>query len=680
MIRDNSRFALIPFAIAILLGAFLIFQVQPIISKCVLAWFGGTPAVWTTCMLFFQVLLFGGYLYAHFLTHWFAPKQQALIHGVLIAVALLALPIQPTDVWKPTVSEEPIFFLLGLLLVHVGLPYFVLSSTGPLVQAWLSLQTNDKGVYRLYALSNVGSLVALLSYPFCVEPTMSVASQSLAWTLMFVVYAGVQGWLLATLFQSTITKNVEIVESESAAPTWNTRLAWGGLAAFASMMLLAITNHVCQDIAVIPFLWVLPLSLYLVSFIICFDRPTWYLPKSYGALLLVILISHKLFGSTAFLSTLPMEIAYYMAVLFLICMLSHGEVARLKPETRHLTQYYAFMSGGGAVGGVFVGFVCPQIFNTYFELTAGFCIAWAIAFVIFSSYPGWSSREISLPRLSKFSTLATFIVLVSLTLGASRKSSDKVINKRSFFGVLQVIQTEKGPHLVHGRTLHGYQPMAPNDRLPTCYYGYQSGVGRLLSSRNDRPIKVGVVGLGIGTLANYGKAGDEYEFIEINPDCIALAQTWFTCLSGSEADVTVTQGDGRLVLERNDSTYDILVLDAFSSDGIPAHLLSVEALNLFESKLAKGGAIAIHTTNLHLNVAPVVHRLAQEVGLISREVVAPGDKATHSQDSQWVLISRSEAIFDHEKLHSAAKPDPATVNAAPLWTDQYHDLFSILKF
>ncbi len=296
---QSGSYSKIWFAATTLLGAFLVFQVQPVISKCVLPWFGGTPAVWTTCMLFFQLLLFGGYLYAHLLRTWFRPAVQGVVHLLLLSAAALTLPIEPADAWKPTGSETPTIYLLWMLAAHVGLPYFVLSSTGPLVQAWLSYHDNSDRVYRLYALSNAGSLAALLSYPFLVEPFLSVSNQSVLWSLLFCGFVLVQGVVATGLFrvpQVSVSKQPDSEQRRSAAnmtriQSWRLRGIWMALPALASTMLLVVTNHVCQDIAVIPFLWVLPLSLYLISFIVCFDSPQWYKPKWIAAATLIAILS-----------------------------------------------------------------------------------------------------------------------------------------------------------------------------------------------------------------------------------------------------------------------------------------------------------------------------------------------------------------------------------------------------
>ena len=374
------------FAATTLLGAFLVFQVQPVISKCVLPWFGGTPAVWTTCMLFFQLLLFAGYLYAHLLRTFFRPAVQGMIHLALLVTAALMLPIEPSDAWKPIGSEAPMFYLLWMLTVHVGLPYFVLSSTGPLVQAWLSYQDESDRVYRLYALSNAGSLIALLSYPFIVEPMLSVSNQTIVWSLMFCLFVVVQGVIATGLFRSheRIPPREQITPSPpTVCVTWKTRAAWIALPALASTMLLVITNHVCQDIAVIPFLWVLPLSLYLISFIICFDSPEWYRPKLTAAAtlfaIMTIQVEHFLPDSVQLLA----EACCYMLTLLGVCLLCHGEVARIKPNASQLTQYYVMLSAGGAMGGILIALICPTVLNTFIELPLTMGIVTAFSGVLF---------------------------------------------------------------------------------------------------------------------------------------------------------------------------------------------------------------------------------------------------------------------------------------------------------
>lgn len=675
------------FAATTLLGAFLVFQVQPIISKCVLPWFGGTPAVWTTCMLFFQVLLFAGYLYAHVLKTYCKPYVQAVIHLGLLCAAALVLPIEPSGEWKPTGSESPTLFLLWMLMCHVGLPYFVLSSTGPLVQAWLSFQDESDRVYRLYALSNVGSLFALLSYPFLFEPVLSVSNQSMIWSLMFCLFALVQGYVALGLFRveasASSAQETTTTSSPDSTPAW-TRAAWIGLPALASVMLLVVTNHVCQDIAVVPFLWVLPLSLYLASFIVCFDSPQWYWPKPIAAATLIV------FTVIQCKTMLPKEIQLvseavcYMVMLFGACLLCHGEVARLKPKTSALTQYYAMLSGGGALGGIIVALICPMLLNNYNELPFFLALIASMTFLLFFACKTWQRTEYDWAAATRLKYGAMGVLLAPIITMAVVAPGEKVTSKRNFFGVLKVRRKPAGLCLVHGNTLHGMQRYAPNQSQPTTYYGRESGVGRVIRTlqAERESIDIGVVGLGCGVLATYGRPMDHFDMIEINPAVIEIADKYFSFMRDSEAKIDRHLGDGRLVLERmTDKRFDVLVLDAFSSDAIPAHLLTRESIALYRQRIAEDGVLAIHTSNNHLDLTPLVHNLSRDAGLESRLVEIGGDTEVGTTTSTWMIIGTpGHAIFDAPLLEPAEAATPEQLADAPLWTDQHHNLVSVLRF
>ncbi len=678
------------FAATTLLGAFLVFQVQPIISKCVLPWFGGTPAVWTTCMLFFQCLLFGGYLYAHVLRSCFRPAIQAAIHLVLLAVAALMLPIEPSAAWKPQGDEAPTLYLLLMLAVHVGMPYFVLSSTGPLVQAWLSYHDNSDRVYRLYALSNAGSLIALLSYPFAVEPVLSVTNQSVLWSIMFCAFVLVQGIVAIKLFRvsaqpahKTGAASTPLPSSAQNKPSWLSRISWIALPALASTTLLVVTNHVCQDVAVIPFLWVLPLSLYLISFIICFDSPQWYKPKwiAAGTLVMLGMIQAKplLPGSVQLVA----EASCYMLMLLGVCLLCHGEVARLKPDSTLLTQYYALMSAGGAVGGIIVAVLCPMLLSNYFELPVTMAIASALTFLLFFACKGWN--EVSYDW-SAAKRLWVGIVLLMLApfLSLLLTPRDKILeSKRNFFGVLRVQHDDGGISLVHGNTIHGLQRYGESAQEPTTYYGRESGIGRTINAmqQTNSRLRIGVVGLGCGVLAVYGRDTDEFDMIEINPAVVDIANKHFTFMEQCPSKIRHHLGDGRLVLERmHDRKFDILVLDAFSSDAIPAHLLTREAVELYRNRLASDGVLAVHVSNNHLDLIPLVHNLAKDAKLSSRAITAPGQPDIALKHSDWLIISSEDhAIWHHPLLASAKSATQQELIRAPFWTDQRHNLASVLR-
>ncbi|QEG38462.1 fused MFS/spermidine synthase [Roseimaritima ulvae] len=698
----SRRLEILPFIAATLLGAFLVFQVQPVISKTVLPWFGGSPAVWTTCMLFFQMLLFGGYLYAHLLISRVPRRFQGVVHAVLLMAAVLSLPIQPGDNWKPAGDIYPVPYLLALLAVHVGLPYFVLASTGPLVQAWLARRRSDHGVYRLYAYSNIGSLTALVSYPVLVEPVLAVDHQSLLWSLLFCGFALVQGvlalWLgnVANIAAQT-ERDTDVPPAPPVVKPSRYRLTrWLLLPALASVALLAVTNHVCQDVAVIPFLWVLPLGLYLLSFIICFDRPAWYKPRLYAWTVLGCLAGVVGLSLTPLSHWMLIDAGLHLTLLMALCMLCHGEVARLKPHPQRLTQYYLMLSAGGAMGGLVVGLLCPLLFTGYTELAICCGVTAATAATVLLGYRCESagSLRFDLRRVHGMRGGLVLLALLVTWLATDSRTAGVQASSRNFFGVLRVVRMDDCVAMMHGRTMHGLQTHdAPQQA--TTYYGSDSGVGRVLqacarmsqldsksSDASDRGLNVAGVGLGCGTLATYGRTGDRYEFIEINPDVIRLAQQHFDFIGQSAADVQLTVGDGRLVLEdRADGRFDVIALDAFSSDSVPAHLLTREAFTLYRSCLKPQGVLVVHVTNRHLDLPPVVHRLAADAGLASGLIASPLDMQQHTLAAQWIVVTADEhPIWKAAELRDVIRPSESQRQLGPLWTDRYHDLLSVVHF
>ena len=587
-------------AATIFVSAFLLFQVQPLISKFILPWFGGSPAVWTTAMLCFQLLLFGGYLYAHLVTNRLGPKAQAILHATLLLIAITRLPIIPDPSWKPTDGDDPTWRILGLLAVTVGLPYFVLSTTGPLVQAWFSRAYAGRSPYRLYSLSNIGSLLALVSYPFVIEPTWNVVVQSWVWSGLFVLFALLCG--ISALWNSrpsplplssSVAGDATVISANRvvATPTWARRLLWLGLPACASVMLLATTHHVCEDVAPVPLLWILPLSLYLLSFIICFDHQRWYQPFAFGlaTLLAVLLVA----GLSEFESLIQawfslkisfvQEIGIYLTMMFLVCMTCHGELVRLRPDPEHLTEFYLLISAGGALGGVFVSLVAPHVFSTFFEWKIALVAAFGIALVVMFLNFSFLFRAGAIRAL-----LAVGTAIVGLYLIVQWQTSTEVPldRARNFYGVVSVWDgvNDAGLRyrvLLHGRIAHGRQCTDDDKRrLPLAYYHENSGVGRavkFLTADRDR-IHVGIIGLGVGTMAAYAREGDRYTFYEINPEIKRIAETSFTYLKDCRVKPDVVMGDARLSLEREKSQqFDLLVVDAFSGDAIPAHLATQEA-------------------------------------------------------------------------------------------------------
>jgi spermidine synthase len=696
----------------ILLGAFLLFQVQPIISKMILPWFGGSPMVWTTCLLFFQTLLLAGYAYAHVLARSGTVFRQALFHVALVALALLLLPIVPGEAWKPADGSQPMLRILVLLGACVGLPYFLLAGTSPLVQTWFAQAYGQRSPYRLYALSNAGSLAALISYTVLVEPALATSAQGRLWSAAFAVYALLCAMILYKTRQVRLWVERPVVADASPPvakyrpPTWPVRAAWLLLPTLASVLLMAVTDHLCQNVAVVPFLWIAPLTLYLLSFIICFERDAWYVRPLFagGGVVAVMAASYFVLGSYQqglwdelgygawwwyVTHSVLLETAIYSTLLFLLCMVCHGELVRLKPEPRRLTSFYLTVAAGGALGGLLVAVVCPLVFSSYLELNlavvAGFLLAAGLLVV---SAPRQWLRNTS--RMMRGALGCLLVIIAAIVLWGQWAAWDReqgIVNERNFYGVVSVKERYPGDPglwglaLYHGNTLHGYQHLAEAKRnLPTAYYAPGSGVGRALHvAGQSGPIRVGVVGLGVGTLAAYGRPGDTYRFYEIDPLVIRLAQQHFTFLQQCPAAWQIVPGDARLSLEREpDQQFDVLILDAFSGDTIPVHLLTSEAFAIYLRHVRPGGVIAAHVSSRYVDLIPVVMAQARRFNLPD-VVIRTADEAPPSvAGANWMLLTRSVEFLKQEPVHSVAQVTAET-DTLPVWTDQYSNLFGVLR-
>jgi len=777
------------YALAIFVGAFLLFQVQPLIGKYILPWFGGGPGVWTTCMLFFQMVLLGGYAYAHLLSRWFRPRTQVIIHLALLAASVALLPITPADAWKPTGNEDPTLRILGLLLVSIGLPYFMLSSTGPLMQHWFSLARPGASPYRLYALSNVGSLLALISYPFFFEAHLTRKHQAEWWgwgLVLFLLAAaacGVSLWRKAGASANPgETRRAEVGSSsapENVTP-WQW-LAWLLLPACASVLLLATTNKICLDVAVIPFLWVVPLAVYLLTFIIAFDSPRWYHRFPYANLLAASLVGVAWALKKGSDWSVLTQVAVYGTALFVFCMVCHGELYRLRPAPRFLTGFYLMIATGGAAGGLLVAVVAPKAFSDYYELHWGLMLcgllflvvcltntdpptcrvrreecspetaartvapasppiqgpaertywqwlAWMLpALIIWASdrvflrlatEMNWISTKHLLPwRVLVMAAVAMTAILflirgavrtlpawrrqfcgwfaLGLALLATnlwlqvRKSGDALVHtSRNFYGVLTIYDNDKGnpddEHrvLLHGRITHGLQFLDPvQSEWATSYFGQETGVGVAIRSLPEAPRRIGIVGLGAGTLATYGRKGDYFRFYEINPQVKQIAQSDFTYLSNSAAKVEIAMGDARLSMEKEPAQgFDLLVLDAFSSDSIPVHLLTQESFELYQRHVKTNGVLAVHISNHYLDLEPVVVNLAKHFGyrLVKCDYEERED-AWWVYASTWMLLSRDEAFLKGPLITEATVSGKTNRTDVPLWTDDFASLFQILQ-
>ncbi|MBI5508050.1 MAG: fused MFS/spermidine synthase [Deltaproteobacteria bacterium] len=661
-------------ALTVLLSAFLLFQVQPIAGKMTLTWFGGSASVWSVCMVFFQTTLLLGYLYAHFLHERLAPRRQALLHTLLLLASLSVLPLAADSAWKSAIPDQPGGNVLAALAATVGLPYFLLSTTGPLVQTWYARSTGGKTPYRLYALSNLGSMVALLSYPVVVEPFFTLGAQRLAWSAgyaLFVTVCVLTGW------RSCKTTEAAPPPREREAAPVRPRLAeiflWTALAACASTLLSASTRHITQDVAPTTFLWILPLALYLLSFIICFETPRGYHRPTFLTLLVLALVGAALALDERFHTVTT--VAVLLSSTFVCAMVCHGELARRKPHPRYLTTFYVSLSVGGALGGAFVGLAAPALFNAYFEYPLGLALCAVLAGVA-----AWGSAGPAIRRLVVVAAPCYCLWLAWI----SRDYVDgyrKVV--RNFYAQLRVDDVDVDGlgtkrKLFHGRITHGEQFVAAGLRgVPTAYYCRDGGVGQVLLGLDASVShRIGIVGLGVGTLAAYGKDGDTLRIYEINDSVLDLARTEFTYLDDSAAHLDTVLGDARRSLEEEpDQRFDVLVVDAFSGDSIPTHLLTLEAFASYLRHLRADGVLAIHITNRSLDLRPVVAAAAaryNRLAVVDR--FSPDDDDPFCRAADWAFVSTPARVASLPARELLA-PTPGF---AP-WTDDYSNLLQILR-
>ena len=694
------------YALTISLSAFLLFEIQPIIAKMILPWFGGTSAVWTTCMLFFQAILLGGYLYAHWLHERLPSRKQAWTHIVLLAISLAALPIIPGASWKTATLGNPSLRILALLAATVGAPYFLLSSTSPLLQAWYARHHRGGIPYRLFALSNAASMLALLSYPLLVEPNLPTRLQGIAWSMGYVVFAGLcalTAWRSAQA-PAVTADSAAAVDEPGDPPLFGDRFLWLMLSACASVLLLAVTTHLTQDIAAIPFLWILPLSVYLLSFIICFEAPRFYLRAVFLPLvgLALIFMAYELWPdrqgltppdfllpSLLYFQNLGMRpsIMLFTAALFICCMVCHGELVRIRPHPRYLTGFYVAVSLGGVCGGLFVGLLAPSLFHSYDEFPIGLALCALLVFrVVYSDT--WR-----LPDWQRFATVAVLLVVVGGYVWWLRRIMDEmtfgyVLAERNFYGQLKVREEGNSKlddfaclQLVHGTINHGEQFVRePRRHEPVTYFCPDSGVGRAMRAQEGHPRNMGMLGLGCGTIAAYGRAGDTLRIYEINPLVVDIASHQFTYLRGTPAKVDIVMGDGRLNLEKEASQqFDILVMDAFSGDSVPVHLITREAFQIYFRHLKPDGILAVNTTNNYLDLDPVMQSAAAAVNKVAYSYLYEGDPNDPvCFTSSWALIMDPHTWDSLPALHAGAKllrPTPKFRT----WTDDFSNMLSILR-
>jgi hypothetical protein len=725
------------FTATLLLSSALVFFVQPMFAKMVLPRLGGTPAVWNTCVVFFQLMLLAGYAYSHVTIRWLGVRRQAVLHLLILAAPLTLIPIMIAPEWQPPATSNPILWLLSVLAVAVGLPFFAVSTTAPLLQRWFA-DTDHRlagDPFFLYAASNVGSLGALLAYPVIVEPLLPLQAQSRLWAAGYVLLVLAVGACALALWRAPRAAVPEPVTGDRpiTAVSWRTRGMWLAFSFVPSSLMLSMTTYVSTDIAAVPLLWVAPLALYLLTFVIAFARRTFRVFRWLQQLFPVIIIFPAVtmvMRNTPPLAGIPV---HYFA-FFTAALVCHSRLARLRPGAQHLTEFYLWMSIGGALGGLFNTLVAPVIFVSTAEYPLGlFAACWLsippvtaasdtirkwrpvlldalVAGVVFGIT--WGLLKYAESRQSSIEWMAfgrTFAIPFALALACWRRPSrfalvfgavlmanhvDKAVDssdvhvERTFFGPHRVSDQNGFRYLSHGTTYHGAQAFDQNLRCePTTYYARTGPIGQLFTSFVGAGAKnsIGIIGLGTGSMAPYARPGQRWTFFEINPKVIEFSEgRYFTFLTECIRDYTIRLGDARLRLaEAPDGSFDVLVFDAFSSDAIPVHLITLEALEMYMRKLSPHGVLAFHISNRYLDLGPVLGALARRLGLVAHDESdseLPIERQRISKfAARWVILAREVTDFGDLAYDSRWK-DVAADSGARVWTDDFTNILETIRW
>jgi len=663
---------------AIFLSAFLLFLVEPMSAKQLLPALGGSSAVWLTCLVFFQLTLLLGYLYAHWLTRHAFDRRRQLLYLALLAAAIVLLITQ--RLIRPDLSRgssHPVTTIFLDLTLTIGLPFLLLGSTSPLLQIWLFRKQGGHVPYRLFALSNAGSLLALIAYPTLVEPHLPLRLQRFFWAAGFMVYAA-----LCAILSRQVPEAAQPAPQQDTATapvSTATRWLWFLLPMAAAMQLSAVTSHITSNIAAIPLLWILPLAVYLITFILAFEFPRLY-RRSVLVRLLVVMLASLGYAISKIDSSFPIGIAilFFLFECFAACLFCHAEAYALRPQRpSETTLFYLLVAAGGVTGTFFIGIASPLLFAANYDLSITFLVTALLALAV--TWPdGWGQRLL-------WATGCILMLYLNFALH-NAYANDALMMNRNFYGSLRVKQsvTKEGQPLrllLNGTIQHGTQIFSPGlTRTPTTYYARDSGIGLALANCcAGRTRNIGVVGLGAGTLAAYGNAGDRIRFYEINPHVLPIARNLFTYLRDSQARITVTEGDARASLAHEaPQGFDVLVVDAFSGDAIPIHLLTTEALTLYRKHLAPHGILAFHVSNQYLNLAPEVAQLAAAAHMQARLFDTPSVDSRGEFRSTWVLLTDSPTFFTLPEISAIATPiDP--IPGLRAWTDDYSSLLPIFQ-
>ncbi|MFW0777255.1 MAG: fused MFS/spermidine synthase [Rickettsiales bacterium] len=745
------------YTLTIFTSAFLLFLVQPMISKLLLPHLGGSPAVWNTAMVFFQATLLFGYIYTHLSGKWFGARRQVWIHIALLIISLAWLPISlQTDLGFSS-SEHPIGWVLLSLFLSIGIPFFILASNAPLIQFWLANTTHPhaQNPYFLYSASNVGSLLALIAYPFVIEPALTLPNQTLSWSGLFVVFVllvVVCAFAMRKHYHPLVSSNKGNGAQDASAPSTKMRLYWVALAFFPSSLMLGLTTYITTDIASMPLFWVVPLALYLITFIIAFSRFEWITDYALKA-------QNILVPMVAFTMVFSMHFVYGNLILhtitfFVITMVCHGLLARNKPNAKHLTEFYVWMSFGGMLGGVFNALIAPEIFKTPIEYTiifvacllarpilgnysnpkreraldfiipAGFTALLVLAYFLINQFfigysdflknPDHKQSLMAEPLVMSNSYFFIIVLLyvfimvavdhtykrplrlmlivtslflashISKTIVGNDKSDDVLLIKRNFFGIAKVTKSNDSIYLMHGTTTHGLQSLDPKHKgwLSSYYVVLDPIMKHVDSSLHHHPYAV--IGLGTGTSACVGHKEQVVDFYEIDPDMVAIAQDpkLFTYLQDCPTTHNIILGDGRMeIAKAQDKKYGMIAVDAFSSDSIPVHLLTREAIAIYGKKIADNGIIALHISNRHLNLLPITAALAEDAGY---NAIVTGDSGTRNEleySAIWVVLTKDSTYIERAQTKNKSwRPinSDKQIQKVRVWTDNYTNIMDIL--
>ena len=732
---SRNRLVLIVYTASIFTSALLLFSVQPLFTRMVLPRLGGSPAVWSVAMVFFQSLLLGGYAYAHYLMQIKNRMVPVFVHLVLLVIALLTLPLSISESWGTPPTSGYAFWLLGVFTVSIGLPFFALAANNPLLQAWFVRTGHPQGPdpYFLYASSNIGSFLALLSYPILLEPMFTLRAQNMIWTggygLLILLIAGCGVLLLRSPVMAVIPERA--IDENAPAPSWTPRARWIFLAAVPSGLLIAVTAHISTDVAAAPLLWVLPLSLYLLTWVLVFQSrpllPHWLMLLLQPVAIAGVIVLLAIGGEQNLLLTL----GGHQLCFFIIAMACHGELARTRPAAKYLTGFYVALSFGGMVGGLFAGLIAPFTFSWIAEYPILLALAVLCRPTGSERFAGWlkyywlmlaivagaalvpvaiggkAFTWISDHRVIIVADVAILAMIAAVMLRANRwkvavtvvlalvmiraypSDDGRVETVRSFFGVHKIVVTPDGQYhvLMHGTTIHGAEKYLNDDGTPVTgrpepisYYYKDGGIGQAITAIRERkggPIKVGVIGLGSGSLTCASLPGEDWRFFEIDQSMVDTAKDpkYFSFISKCEPDLKPVIGDARLTFAREpDGVYDMIIVDAYSSDAIPIHLATEEAMAIYKAKLAPQGVVVMHVSNRHLELASVIVGIADANDLKSWVFSEDSGRDAEYIFSTSVVVS-AHADADVGKLATSdfwIETDPT--EGQRVWTDDYSNV------